>query len=225
VLVRAGVPQAGPGVAEDRRTIHLTAKLADDGSAEVKVREQLSGWPAVEWREGLDRLTEDRVRPEFEQHTLGFYFPGAELTALSYGPRDRDAEPFTVEYSFRAPRFARAEGRRLVVPAPFPALLGKRYVGVPLRETPLALAYAVPTTLQATIELPPGASARVAAVERKGAFGTFTLSGRSDGGRLVLSSTFAMPWSRLPPSRYAELTGWARDVDAAEANAAEVQLK
>src|SRR5205085_9403486 len=130
----------------DERRIALDAKLAPDGGADVSVKERLRGWPALEWREGLDRIPEDRVRAEFEQHTLGFYFPGATLEDLKFGPREDDASPFVVEYRFHAPRFAIADGKQLVVPAPYPAMLGKRFVGVASRETALQLLYAAPTT-------------------------------------------------------------------------------
>ena len=124
-LQSARVPTQNP----DDRQMDFEVKLAADGSAEVSVREKLRGWPALEWREALEKLAADRVQPEFEQHTLGFHFPGASLVALSWEGKDDDAGVFTVAYNFRAP-LARRVGRGLVLPAPFPAPLGKRYIGV-----------------------------------------------------------------------------------------------
>src|SRR5262249_12814036 len=106
----------------DDRHMELDASLELDGSAEVTVRERLRGWPALEWREALEKLPPDRVRPEFEQRTLGFYFPGATLKDLSFSGEDDDAGAFTVEYRFRSPTLARRIGKRLVLPAPYPAM-------------------------------------------------------------------------------------------------------
>lgn len=217
-----------PDGRDDDRKIFLDATLDNSGDAEVKVREVLRGWPALEWREGLDRLAEDRVRQEFEQHTLGFYFPGASLTALKFGPRDADEQPFTVEYTFHAPRLARAEGRRLVIAAPYPALLGKRYVGMARRATPLQLIYAAPTEIVATFHLPAGATVG----RRSGAikvgdptWGGFTLATATEADRLVVTTTFATPAGRVAPDRYQQFARFADIVDGAEAEAAEVNLK
>src|SRR6185312_896585 len=86
----------------------------------------------------------------FEQHTLGFHFPGASLEALSWEGKDDDDGVFTVAYKFHAPQMARRVGRGLVLPAPFPAELGKRYIGVAARTTPLYVDYAPPTRSSST---------------------------------------------------------------------------
>src|SRR5262249_26466538 len=121
-----------------------------------------------------ERIDAERVRSEFEQRTIGFFFPGATLNALDFGPRDDDDGPFVVRYRLHAPRFARDEGDRLVLPALYAAMLGKRYVGVAERHTPMQLSYAARNTLVAEVRLPRGAHVAPPPPVSLPAFGEFT---------------------------------------------------
>jgi hypothetical protein len=206
----------------DDRKMEIDASLALDGSAEVTVREKLRGWPAVEWREALEKLQPDRVRPEFEQRTLGFYFPGATLKDLRWSGQDDDDAPFTVEYKFRSPQLARRVGRHLVLPAPYPALLGRRYVGVAERKTPLSVDYASPTAIQAEIALPPGVDVQLPPEAKADGFGSFEQRAERTDGGLRLRARFAMPRVRVQPDKYREFVDFATRVDRAEARAAEI---
>jgi hypothetical protein len=216
--VPAGLP--------DTRQMELDVRLQADGSAHVHARERLRGWPALEWREGLEKLAADRLRPEFEQHTLGFYFPGATLEALSWQGKDDDAGELTVDYSFQAPAFARRVGRGLVLGAPYPALLARRFVGVADRTTPLELEFTPETALDATIELPAVAEAQLAPeVALHGPFGKFAQRVERTARGLHLSARFAMPAGRVPTASYREFVEYATRVDHAEAKLAEVTLR
>jgi len=215
------VPTANP----DDRQMDFDVKLAADGSAEVSVREKLRGWPAVEWREALEKLAADRVQPEFEQHTLGFHFPGASLQSLSWEGKDDDAGPFIVAYKFRAPQLARRVGRGLVLPAPFPAQLGKRYIGVAARKTPLLVDYAPPTHVHARIAVPEHMAAAVPApVRAEASFGLFEQAASAGRGATVeLDARFKMSDARLQPGDYSRIVEFAQRVDRAEAKALEIR--
>jgi tetratricopeptide (TPR) repeat protein len=206
----------------DDRKMELEARLELDGSAEVLVREKLRGWPAVEWREALEKLSPDRVRPEFEQRTLGFYFPGSTLTDLRWSGENDDGGLFTVEYKFRSPQLARRIGGRLVLPAPYPAMLGKRYVGVAQRRTPLAVDYAAPTQLEARIAVPSGVDVLVPPAAKADGFGVFEQIAEKTPSGLRLKASFAMPRARVLPERYRDFVDFATRVDRAEARAAEL---
>jgi hypothetical protein len=209
----------------DDRQMELKARLELDGSAEVVVREKLRGWPAVEWREALEKLSADRVRPEFEQRTLGFYFPGSTLQDLRWSGQDDDGATFTVEYKFRSPQLARRIAGRLVLPAPYPALLGKRYVGVASRKTPLSVEYAAPTALRAQILVPDGVNVVLPPAAKADGFGAFQQSVERTAEGLRLEATFAMPRARVLPERYRDFVDFATRVDRAEARAAELEPK
>lgn len=226
-LPLAGSP--GPDPIDSRR-VQLSMSLHADGSGEVQVVEELRGWPAVEWREELERLPEDKVRQELEQRSLGFYFPGASLLDLRYGPLTEDQAPLTVRYRFRAPRLSRvrkgeAGPAELVLPAPYPALLGRRYVGVPQRQTVLQLNYVVPTELIADVTLPQeAAAARIQPRVELSDFGRFSQEVEVKERAVRLRARFAMPVQRVLPERYPDFVRYARAVDAAEAAAALVPL-
>lgn len=227
-----GAGAAGVGPAADLRRVGLSLALEPDGAGEVIAREALTGWPALEWREELERLDDAQVRKELEQRSLGFFFPGAALSELKYGPLDDDEAPFVVEYRFRAPQLARArrapgaQASELVLPVPYPALLSKRYVGGPQRRTPLLLQYVVPTELDAQVALPAGAVAgAVAGAQALGdEFGRFRQQVEARGAALRLRQSFFMPSARVEPARYGALRQFAGQVDAAEDRAAVIRL-
>jgi cellulose synthase operon protein C len=223
-LQSARVPTANG----DDRQMDFDMRLAADGSAEVSVREELRGWPALEWREALEKLAPDRVQPEFEQHTLGFHFPGASLESLSWQGKDDDAGPFVVAYKFRAPQLARKVGRGLVLPAPFPAQLGKRYIGVAARKTPLYVDYSPPTHVHARIAVPDRMVASLPApVRAEAPFGLFEQAASSGGGApqatVELDARFRMSDARLAAGDYLRIVEFAQRVDRAEAKALEIR--
>ena len=134
---------------------------------------------------------------------------------------DDDSAELTVEYRFRAPRLGRsrrgAAGGELVLPAPYPLLLGRNYVSVPRRRTPLLLHYALPTVLEAQITLPPGARvAQLAAPVQLSDFGTFSQKVTAADDRILLRTETALPLTRLLPDRYPRFVEFATRIDAAE---------
>ncbi len=213
----------------DQQQLTLNMTLSADGSGEVTVRETLTGWPALEWREQVENIAEDKLRQQIEQRALGFYFPGASLLDLKYGPMDDDNAALTVEYRFRAPRLGRTRrgdgGAELVLAAPYPLLLGHNYVSLARRTTPLMLHYVLPTVLQAEIKLPPGAKvAQLATPVTLGDFGQFTQTVTSQGDRILLHTETALPLSRVLPDRYPRFVEFATRIDAAEETIAVLTL-
>jgi hypothetical protein len=203
--------------------MEIQATLAPDGSADLTVRERLRGWPAVQWRDALDKLPPDRVRPEFEQRTLGIYFPGSTLVDLHWSAADDDDQPFTVEYTFHDSQWARREGRRLVLAAPFPGWLARRYVGVAERKTPLMIEYAAPSEVEARVTLPPGVELELAPPARAGGFGRFSQRAEKVTDGLKLRAEFQMDAARVAPERYRSFVEFVTLVDRAEARVAEIR--
>jgi hypothetical protein len=210
----------------DRREVELDAKLDAHGSAEVRVVERLTGWPALEWREAIEQIAPDRLRAQFEQQTLGYYFPGAALASLKWtGMEQRDGE-LIVEYNFTHPSFARRVESRLVVPAPYAAMLGRRYVQVATRRTPLQLDPVAPTHLRAHVTLPEGSKViapPAVALEIAGA--RFKQAASASDGALVLDAQFEMKPTRVAPAGYSAFVEFVDRVDRAEARAAEIELR
>lgn len=225
----ATTPPSPPAVLRDQRRLALDMTLAADGSGEVTVRETLTGWPALEWREQVENIAEEKLRQQIEQRALGFYFPGASLLDLKYGPMDRDTAELTVEYRFRAPRLGRSRrsdgGSELVLPAPYPLLLGRNYVSVARRRTPMMLHYALPTVLDARITIPAGARvAQLAAPLQLADFGQFNQQVTAQGGRILLHTETSLPLARVLPERYPRFVEFATRIDAAEETIAVLTL-
>jgi hypothetical protein len=172
----------------DQRRVELSAELDQSGSAQVVVRETLTGQPASEWRDQVEHMAEDKLRQALEQRALGYFFPGASLHELTYGPMDDDNAPLLITYRFTAPHLARQrlgkDGRKqLVLTVPYPLLLSRRYVTAPQRQLPLIVSYVTPGTLTADIKLPVGARvAQLAEPVTEHGFGSYIRQVRSDGG-------------------------------------------
>ncbi len=208
---------------KDDRQLIVEGRLDAGGGGELHVTEKLRGWPAVEWREALDRLEANRVRPEFEQRTLGFYFPGSTLLDLHWQGADDDEGEFVVEYRFSQSQIGRRVGGGLVLPAPYPALLGRRYVGVNVRHTTLVVDYAAPTRLHAVYQLPRGSKVSLPSAVSLSDVGVFQQTSRLDGDQLIVDGNFELSRQRVAPDRYRAFVDYASAVDRAEGRLAEVK--
>ena len=121
---------------------------------------------------------------------------------------DDDGAPLTITYRFTAPHLARQRmskdgHRQLVLPVPYPLLLGRRYVTAPTRKLPLIVSYITPSTLLAEIKLPAGAKvAQLAEPAAQTGFGNYRRTVRAEGNRLLLSVDSNISRQRVLPDRY-----------------------
>jgi tetratricopeptide (TPR) repeat protein len=224
VLGTTQVVKAASGV-KNGRNVTLRARLEADGGARVAVTEELSGWPAVEWSELLERTGKDRtkLRQEFEQRWLGQHFPGAQLDALSVEPGEGN-HGTRVSYTFKSARMAARQGSVLRLrPLFFQAMPGRRFGSEPQRKTALQLGYDIPLDVDAEIELPSGAT--VLELGRGGDIAVgrarFTEDRRVNAVGLESSSILLHRQSRLPimrvlPSDYPDVAVKLRAVDPVE---------
>ena len=206
----------------DHRRVEMTAELDVSGGSQVVVREILTGLAASEWRDQVEHMAEDKLRQALEQRALGYFFPGASLHELKYGPMDDDGAPLTITYRFTAPHLARQRmskdgHRQLVLPVPYPLLLGRRYVTAPTRKLPLIVSYITPSTLLADIKLPAGAKvAQLAEPAAQTGFGNYRRTVRAEGNRLQLSVDSNISRQRVLPDRYPAFVEFAAHIDLAE---------
>lgn len=206
----------------DQRQIAMAVELNPQGGGQVTVTETLTGLPASEWRDQVEHIAEDKLRQSLEQRALGYFFPGASLSELKYGPLDNDEAPLTITYRFTAPHLSRLRSgkdghRQLVLPVPYPLLLSRRYVTAPERKLPLVVSYITPSTLTAEVTLPQGAKvAQLAEPAALEGAGRYSRSVRTEGNRLILSVSNSLLRQRVLPDRYPAFVDYAARLDVAE---------
>jgi tetratricopeptide (TPR) repeat protein len=209
---------------DDDRLVDMEARLEPSGAAEVSIVEKLRGAAALDWREALEKLPADRVRPEFEVRTLARLFPGSTLRELSWENADADDEVFIVKYKFQVAQLARRVKGALVLPAPFPAMLGRNYVGVGARKTPLFVDQATPSKLIGRFVLPPKTEARLAPKVELSGFGSLVQSIVREGDVLRFESLFTLPHQRIAPADYPKFVDYTTALDRAESRIAELSV-
>lgn len=226
VMVVSSVP--------DRRKVSLLARLAADGSARLEVTEEVSGWPALEWRELLESTGKDRtkLRQGFEQHWLGQHFPGAQLDRLKVSPA-ADGSGVQVEYTFDMGRFADRQGNVLHLrPTFFRSQPGRRYGTEPQRETVLVLGPDVFLDLSAVLRLPAGAKVidvgQSSVIDLEPAFSFFVEERKAawQGGDPIISLNriSSLPLMRVQPADYQRVAAQLRAVDPLEQAEIRIQL-
>ncbi len=226
----AAHPALSTQMLTDKRKVELVAELSASGSAKVKVTETLTGNQAAEWRDQVEHMAEDRLRQVLEQRALGYYFPGASLQSLTYGPMDDESAPLQITYLFTAPHLARQrlgkEGRKqLILPVPYPLLLSRRYVTAPTRKLPLLVGYVTPSQLSATVKLPEGAKlAQLGDPVTLSGFGSYKRTVSGAAGQVRLDVETSLPRQRVLPDRYPAFVDFAAHVDLAEEAYALIEL-
>jgi len=197
------------------KEIQLKLKLEPDGKLSGWGRETYLGFEAAQLAEAFEALSPQQ-RDQALEGALSRYFGGAELSELKLDLKRDVGMPLVVQYSFAAPRFARVEGGQLVLgPLTFPAHLGRRFVQVGSRKTPLYVDSTERNHTVATLELPPGYSLSQPLGEAKtqGAYGNFLRKERQEKNQVLIEETYRLDMARIPPAQYDEFTRFAAEVD------------
>lgn len=221
----------------DARRVTMKIQLDKDGAAAVTVTEDLSGWPAVEWNELLQRVGRDRskLRQEFEQRWLSQHFPGAMLGELD--TRETPEGGRQVHYTLTSPCMATREGDDLwLSPTFFLSQPGRRYFTEAQRRTPLQLGFEAPLFLEVDVLLPPGA--RVLDLGASGGADAAGVhfseermvqseasQGQGSPAHMYLRRRWALPLSRIQPEQYQEVAKKLRQVDVLERSPLRIELK
>jgi tetratricopeptide (TPR) repeat protein len=192
-----------------RLALDATGKLSGTG------RETYLGFEAAQLGEALEALPPQQ-RDQALEGALSRYFGGAELSNLKLDLKHEVGAPLVVEYSFSAPRFARVEGGQLVLgPLTFPAHLGRRFVQVGSRKTPLYVDSTETNHTSTTVDLPPGYSLSQPLGEEttRGAYGTFNRKERQEKNQIVIDESYRLEMARIPAAQYDDFTRFAAEVD------------
>jgi tetratricopeptide (TPR) repeat protein len=234
-LADGGFGVARSSATADHRSVDVTIRLDEQGGATAIATEELTGWPALEWAELVEKLGADRarLRQDFEQRWLGVQFPGARLGDLdiTLPKRAGAAAAVRVRYSFVSSQLTvKGDHEMRLLPTFFRSQPGRRFATEPRRSTTLLLGFDVPFHMTATVELPRAAKVvdepDVERVERKGAYrfveerrlrsAAVAAATAPPGEVLVLTRDALLPLSRVSPAEYPGVAADLRRVDGLE---------
>ncbi len=197
------------------KLVKLKLELMEDGALKGEGTETYLGFGAAQLAEALESVPPDQ-REQALQSALSRYFGGAELSGVDMDAKREVGATVTVRYSFTAARFARAEGKSLVFSqATYPALLGRRYLQMGARRTPLFIDAAEESKTTATLTLPEGYTMAGALGDVKVAcpYGKFQRHEKVQGRVVSIDESYSIEAARVPPADYEEFGKFAGEVD------------
>ncbi|QSQ20060.1 DUF3858 domain-containing protein [Pyxidicoccus parkwayensis] len=198
------------------KEVKLSLKLSADGQLTGKGDEVYSGFEAAQLAEAFNQLSAES-RNQALQGAVARYFGGASLSGVKLEHEEQVGAPFVLHYEFTVPRFGRQEGdkRMALGPLTFPAQLGRRYVQLSTRTTPLYIDNTESSRTQVTLELPGGwkLSDPQASLNVDSPFGRFTRSEKQEGNTLSINESLRLPRNRVFPKQYEQFSGFTGDVD------------
>ncbi|WP_164007843.1 DUF3858 domain-containing protein [Pyxidicoccus trucidator] len=198
------------------KEVRLSLKLAADGQLTGKGEETYSGFEAAQIAEAFSQLSAES-RNQALQGAVARYFGGASLSSVKLDHQEQVGAPFVLRYEFTVPRFGRMEGdtRMALGPLTFPAQLGRRYVQLSTRSTPLYIDNTEASRTQVTLEMPKGwrLADPQASLNVETVFGRFTRAEKQEGGTLTINESLRLPRNRVAPKQYEQFSGFTGDVD------------
>ena len=219
IVLKPGAPRettASEGSSD--AVIHKgTVTLAADGSATLDIVQRYEGKLAILLRSALETLPDARLKETVEARLLPQSLPGARVISVEVKNLAAIDQPLELAMKLEMSSFARAQGKELLVPPPFPMQLAK-LAQLPSRETPLYISEQLATRveLQLTVKLPPGARVSTglepAAVENDGR--SARVKDRSEAGALVFDRVVDIPAGRVKVEDYAKFQSFAQRADA-----------
>ncbi|HYV48730.1 MAG TPA: tetratricopeptide repeat protein [Myxococcaceae bacterium] len=205
---------------EEGKKVELKLSLAADGVLTGSGDEKYTGREAAQLAEALEQLSPDQKNQAL-QSALSRYFGGAELSGLRLDGEQKVGAPLTVHYEFRAPRFGRLEGegaqqRMMLPPLTFPVHMGRRYVQLGSRRTPLFIDDTELTRTHAEVQLPSGFTLRepVIGYQLHTRFGAYDRNEQVDaGGKATIDELYRLEMARIAPRDYEAFSRFAGEVD------------
>ena len=211
-LAKVTTPSTGEA---SPKQVELELSLGSDGVLTGVGVERFTGFEAAQLNEGLEELSPDQ-RQQALQSALSRFYGGAELEKLDLTLQSEVGGELSIRYQFKAPRFARAEGDKLVFGAlGYPEMLGRRYVQRGRRDTPLYIGRTERSVTRVKLKLPQGFSLNdpIGEVKIADDFGQFVRRERQDGDTLLVEEEFLLDMARIPTAQYEKFGHFAGQVD------------
>jgi hypothetical protein len=197
------------------KLVKLALEVDERGQLMGKGEEQYTGFDAAQLAEAFEAISGERRRQAL-QSAVGRYFSGAELTDLKLERTEEVGAPFTVRYAFKASGFARADKDKLVLPPiTMPASLGRQYVQLSTRTTPLYIDDTEASRTVVTLTMPQGLRLAdpQAQLKVEGPFGRLLRTEKQEGRTLTVDETLRVERARIPVKQYEDFAHFAGEVD------------
>lgn len=198
------------------KRVELRLQLGADGVLSGSGDETYSGREAALLTDTLEQLSPDQ-RDQGIQRALSRYFGGAELSGLRVDLKREVGAQAVIHYEFRSPRFGRLEGdkKMTIPPLTFPAQLGRRFLQLGARRTPLFIDTTELTTTHVEVKLPAGFVAQdlIGKLEQETRYGAYSRAEKQAGDLLTVDETYRVDMARIPTAEYDELARFAGEVD------------
>jgi hypothetical protein len=220
LVVNPGAPATWRTIPEARAGDDLLASdfhvtLAADGSATVEGTTLARGVQAPELRRAYQAESGRRAALE---RSLARTFPGLRVDKVETSDLSRLEEDVTVVFRLTVPRLGRPDGAGLLL-APFGQAQGWMETFAPLstRRHDLVLQHPFETRFTVRYDLPPGSSVvgLPPPERREGPFGSFTVSLREEGGRIVGEGTVRVTARRVSAADYPAFRSFLSELDRA----------
>ncbi|MBL8917574.1 MAG: hypothetical protein JNJ54_01825 [Myxococcaceae bacterium] len=199
------------------KTVKLKATLDDEGALSGEGEELYVGYEAAQLSEALEQLSPEQRRQALEQ-ALSRMFGGADLESVDVDTKkDEGGAQVRVKYAFKAGRFGRKEGAGTMVlgALTFPWNLGRRYLVLGQRVTPLFIEASESTKALVTLTVPEGWQLKEPLAEAKTQcpWGHFTRKETQQGRVITVEEEARLVQSRVPVKEYERFGQFAGEAD------------
>lgn len=199
------------------KTVKLKATLDDEGALSGEGEELYVGYEAAQLSEALEQLSPEQRRQALEQ-ALSRMFGGADLESVDVDTKkDEGGAQVKVKYAFKAGRFGRREGPGTMVlgALTFPWNLGRRYLVLGQRVTPLFIEASESTKASVTLTVPEGWRLKEPLSEAKAQcpWGHFVRKESQQGRVITVEEEARLVQSRVPVKEYERFGQFAGEAD------------
>ncbi len=214
---RVLTPTMDPGL--EVRELELDLRLDGSGNLTGVMTETLRGFGGMSRRAQYEELgTQDQLT-RFVERQLNYDISGAQVLGWSVEGRDDPLAPLVLRVELRRDGYARLDPKVGLVIEDRHDLpdLTRRYGALPERTIPMLLPF---RRQKVTLKLrgPEGRAPRLSGEGDRAyssPFGSYERRASVADGALTVTHSLFIPLQRVAPSEYAELVGWAGDVDRA----------
>ncbi len=198
---------------EDKK-VAFRLSLSNNGTLSGKGEEYFQGFAKANLRTTLERMNQEQRRQSMEA-AIASTFDNASLLSFSIDESSDYHAPWVIRYSFKAPGFARQQGKRLVISKGiYPSYLSRAFLSLSQRQSPLKIGTPQQLSLSIHLSLPASVTLSTPQFSRMDSpFGKFEYIENSKPGVFHLEESYYLPLARIPPEKYSDFSKFVSEID------------